>query len=138
MRKTLLERFEEKFIPEPNSGCWLWLADVNHKGYGRFRVGKKKPHAHRVSYELYKGSIPDGFDIDHLCRNHQCVNPDHLEAVTRGENLRRGLGNKGDVNRNKTHCPRGHEYTRENTYINPAGSRECRTCKAMFRKRSRL
>lgn len=85
--------------------------------------------AHRVAYELTRGPIPAGMEIDHLCRVRSCVNPDHLEAVTRGENLRRGRGKTGA----QTHCKRGHELTPENTYryVNRRGyvCRHCRQCR---------
>src|SRR6202030_118623 len=81
----ITDKFDRHWIPEPNSGCWLWLGACNEFGYGKF--GKVK--AHRFSYEREKGPIPDGLEIDHLCRNKSCVNPDHLEAVTHGENRRR-------------------------------------------------
>ncbi len=85
-----------RYIPEPNSGCWLWLGELNSAGYGRIsqgnnKIGKRvRSLAHRVSYELAKGPVPEGFDLDHLCRVPCCINPDHLEPVTRSENNRRG------------------------------------------------
>ena len=91
--RTLQQRFDEKWIPEPNSGCWLWLAaTMTQKGYeyGVFRVTGRTLRAHRFSYEREKGPIPEGLELDHLCRNPYCVNPDHLDAVTHEENLRRG------------------------------------------------
>ena len=99
MDETTLARFETKYVPEPNSGCWLWLGILNNKGYGRFNAkydGKKgQRYAHRVSYAHYKGLIPKELELDHLCRTPCCVNPEHLEAVTHAENLRRG--NKGHI-----------------------------------------
>jgi hypothetical protein len=84
------EFFETKVIPEPNSGCWLWLESTpTSRNYGRMRWGTKKTLSHRVAYELYVGPIPEGFDIDHKCKQHTCCNPDHLEAVTHAENMRR-------------------------------------------------
>lgn len=77
------------------NGCWEWTATVNVNGYGSTQLGGRKGkrvYAHRLSYEAYKGSIPEGLDLDHLCRNRKCVNPDHLEAVSRKINAHRGDG----------------------------------------------
>ena len=86
--------------------------------------------AHRVSYEMAKGKIPDGLQLDHLCRMTLCVNPSHLEPVTPKENIRRG--ETAEVARltqlSKTHCPQGHPYSGENLYLKPNGRRECRQC----------
>jgi hypothetical protein len=84
-------RFWSKCIPEPNSGCWLWTAYLDRDGYGTIRIGLAKFRAHRVAYDAKKQTIPPGLQIDHLCRTPCCVNPEHLEAVTPGENTRRGL-----------------------------------------------
>lgn len=84
--------------------------------------------AHRVSYLWGKGEIPTGLDLDHLCRNRACVNPDHLEAVSRSVNLLRGKTIPAK-HASKTHCPQNHEYSTENTYIGANGSRQCRTCR---------
>lgn len=129
-------------------GCWLWTGSHKRRpdgtgGYGTISTGGtaknggRQVPAHRYSYELLVGPIPPGLDLDHLCRVRHCVNPAHLEPVTRSENLRRGrlLGQPdgGAVaahQRAKTHCPRGHEYTPENTYVLPARptARYCREC----------
>lgn len=81
-----IEAFESHIHYEPNSGCWLWSGADNGVGYGKFR-GR---YAHRISWEMHKGPIPDGMHIDHLCRVRCCVNPEHLEPVTNRENARRG------------------------------------------------
>jgi len=87
----------------------------------------KNWRAHRFSFTLHLGEIPDGLELDHLCKNKLCVKPDHLEAVTHAENVRRG--NAGKWQREKTHCPQGHPYSEENTYVIPAtGHRQCREC----------
>ena len=84
----MLERFEKHFMPEPNSGCWLWFGALDgYKKYGCFRVGKKNLRAHRVSWELYRGSIPKGMQVLHKCDVPPCVNPDHLWIGTQRDNV---------------------------------------------------
>jgi len=122
--KPIASRLEENIERITESGCWLWLGAPDVGGYGRFWVNGRSEQAHRVSYRLFFGEIPKGLQLDHLCRVRGCVNPSHLEPVTLGENIRRGVSHNG----NKTHCPSGHEYTEENTYIFPAGGRGCREC----------
>ncbi len=124
------ERFERLYIPEPNTGCWIWIGVCEKKGYGHFKFAGRTLKAHRVSYEIYKGPIPHGLQIDHLCRVRCCVNPDHLEAVTCWENIRRGDTGKAtaEVRKALTHCKRGHEYTEANTYRNKRGNRHCKAC----------
>lgn len=78
MKKTVLERFEEKYCPEPNTGCWLWTGGTSKEGYGRIVVGGKKAGTHRVSWELHRGPIPDGLCVLHRCDTPPCVNPGHL------------------------------------------------------------
>jgi hypothetical protein len=120
------KRFWVKVALLTQGGCWEWLAYRDRKGYGVF--GRQR--AHRVAYELLVGPIPDGLQIDHLCRNPSCVNPDHLEPVTLVENTRRGIAWQvaGAKNAAKTHCPTGHPYDDANTLILSRGRRDCRTC----------
>jgi HNH endonuclease len=114
---------EERFWRLVGKGddCWSWLGATS-LGYGIFQ--KKK--AHRVSYELSVGEIPEGLVLDHLCRNTICVRPDHLEPVTIGENVLRGF-NPPAENARKTHCHRGHELLPDNVSI-IQGWRRCKAC----------
>lgn len=110
---------------EKTDSCWLWTGSLHSLGYARAWVDGTRVYAHRYAYEETVGPIPDGLDLDHLCRVRHCVNPDHLEPVTRAENLRRSPSQVSAVNARKTHCPQGHEYSGRDK----RGWRECRTCR---------
>ena len=123
---TLEERFWAKV--EITVFCWNWTGAKSDQGYGNIEVRRRVPEGvHRISYRWAKGDIPDGMEIDHLCRNRACVNPVHLEAVTRRVNQLRGDAFAAREAR-LTHCPKGHPYSIENTYRYPSGSRRCRRC----------
>lgn len=112
------------------SGCWLWTAGRNREGYPIVNprwTGTNR--AHRAVYLLLVGPIEH--TLDHLCRVRHCVNPDHMEDVTAGENARRGVALKP----RKTHCKWGHAYDETNTYIDPRGGRQCRACRAAAERR---
>lgn len=126
-RTATLDKCAKFVQPEPNTGCWLWTGAIVRRGYGVVRRGGRTLKAHRYIYQLLRGPIPSGLEIDHLCRVTSCVNPDHLEPVTKAENLRRG-NSLSAVNARKVTCVRGHPFTDENTRIYPNGSRVCRTC----------
>ena len=116
---------------EITNTCWVWQAAQDQRGYGRFNVNGRNEKAYRVAYQLLVGEIPEGTEIDHVCRNKSCVNPDHLEAVSHRENILRGTSPSA-IAAAKTHCINGHELTPENNY--PAKSksgnprRRCRAC----------
>lgn len=140
-KRTVAERFWAKVdrngpVPEyaPHLGpCWTWTGNTT-RGYGNFWLGHVNGKAHRFSYELAFGAIPDGLQIDHLCRVRFCVNPSHLEAVTQRENILRSPECPASVNAHKTHCKRGHEFTPANTQAVKTLSgwgRRCRTCDAL-------
>lgn len=119
-------RIESKIIPEPNSGCWLWLHKPNKKGYVKAWWSNKHQSAHVVVYKLSKGKIRKGLQIDHTCKNKSCVNPDHLEAVTPRINTLRSDSVTAN-NARKTHCVHGHELSGEALY-QYGNHRTCRMC----------
>jgi hypothetical protein len=128
------ERFAAMYTVTP-SGCWEWHRSLDGKGYGTFGIKIdgvwRTVKAHRVSYEIHVGPIPEGLQLDHLCRNRACCNPSHLEPVTNRENGLRGESPCA-LNARVTHCPKGHEYTPENTLIKTTrcgtAGRDCREC----------
>lgn len=111
------------------NNCLVWQLSGLAKGYGQIWVGPGKGHmrlAHRISYELWVGPIPEGWEIDHLCKNKACIEPTHLEAVSREEHQRRT--DQGAFNLAKTQCPEGHAYDETNTYRHGT-RRHCKTCR---------
>lgn len=118
--KTLAERFHEKYVVNPETGCWEWqAAKFAGGGYALLAIDGTPRHAHRVAYELLVGPITEGLVIDHLCCVAHCVNPDHLQQVTQEENRRRQA-------ERQTHCKHGHPLSGENLAL----VRVCRTCRS--------
>lgn len=124
--QTVIERFMSK-ISRQKGDCWIWLGAKDRNGYGKFTVGRVTMSAHRFSFQYFRGTIPTHLTCDHLCKHTSCVNPLHIELVTMRENLLRGDTFQAK-NARKTHCPKGHEFSDENTYNRPDGGRGCREC----------
>lgn len=121
--QTIEDRFWAKVERQGPEDCWLWTGGQTKRGYGIFYpVRDQHEGSHRVAYRISIGPIPEGLEIDHLCRTKLCCNPTHLEPVTHIENVRRHF-------RLQTHCKNGHELSDQNTYIRKEGQRQCRECK---------
>lgn len=130
--------FDERFWSkvEVTGFCWDWKGRPNADGYGVYRVGPRTKKAHRVSYEILVGAIPEGLKIDHVCRNRRCVNPDHLEPVTDEVNVKRGFGPTA-MNARAQVCKSGHPFSGENLMSNGA-RRRCRTCHNARKRAARM
>jgi hypothetical protein len=138
---SLAERVARRTVRRGPDECWDWTGVVSYEGYGfldrRREYGESRRQrfwVHRIAYEEAKGQIPDGFVIDHLCRNRRCVNPAHLEAVPNRVNVLRGIGITA-MHARQTHCKHGHPFDAENTGRASSGGRQCKTC---LRERARL
>jgi HNH endonuclease len=136
-RRTTEEIFWSKV--EKTKGCWFWRGYVQPDGYPRFKYKGRPCNAHRLSYMWLVGPIPEGLQLDHLCRVKHCVNPAHLEPVTPGENTHRIPGHPIVLNAAKTHCPQGHPYTPDNLlgWAARHGRRACRECHRLRQRQRR-
>lgn len=129
--EEIKDRLLQRMRVDKKTNCWMWQKYISPDGYARTCYQRFFPNvtgAHRISYSLFRGPIPEGMVIDHLCRTRSCINPDHMEVVTAIENNRRGIyPTHTHRNGRKTHCKRGHPFNKKNT-IMVQGSRQCRAC----------
>lgn len=142
--RPVSERLLRDSIPEPNTGCWLWMGVLMPNGYGQLSINGRHAYAHRASYETFVGPIPEGLTIDHLCRQRCCINPEHLEPVTTRVNLLRGDGASAK-NAQKTTCALGHPLSGDNLalyrgqrWCNECGRRRAREYRARMRARKAI
>ena len=128
---VLRNRLLAKVRVDDSTNCWLWTAAKYPNGYGMFKGGPRRPNcAHRISYEIFVGKIPNGKHLDHLCKIVTCVNPLHLEPVSIRENVMRSNAPTA-VNARKVRCIRGHEFSNENTSYSKRGWRKCKACQRL-------
>lgn len=140
--KDVRERFDAKWTPVDggrDTPCWRWTASLKDTGYGQFsrgRLGEGMELAHRMAYMLYVGPIPVDMELDHMCRNRWCVNPAHLEPVTKRVNVLRGIGPTA-ANASRMRCREGHALAGSNVLIYRDGKRRCRECNRAWQRARR-
>lgn len=133
--RDMSDRLMTHIVLNPATGCWHWTGYVRKAGYGIINIrrnGKNYPrHAHRVAYETFRGPVPEGMQVDHLCRRRDCINPSHMEVVTPGENTRRGIVAEVQRQRHakRTHCKNGHLLSADNVYQGHCKGFPARGCK---------
>ena len=132
MTPRQLNSFDRRHMPEPNTGCWLWIGGLKPDGYARFNTRKT---GHQMSFEHWIGKVPEGKEIDHICNMRCCVNPKHLQAITHKENIAKS--GAWEFNRKKTNCPKGHPYSGDNLYV-LGTNRQCKICRRAYVKAYRL
>ena len=125
-RPTIEERLSKWSMPVTESGCLLWIGALDNDGYGRVFYKGKSRKAHRVAYEVYRGTMPSGLEPDHTCRVRSCINWLHLEPVTHRENMQRSPVKFVPKNEKRTHCVHGHSL--DQCRVDSRGKRVCRTC----------
>lgn len=125
------ERYEAQIDTSDGPlGCWNWTGRLSPAGYPRAMFSGRRQMVYRWAYEQVYGPVPQGLECDHACRNRKCVNPGHINAVTRSENMRNIIPELrgGAFNKRKTHCPKGHPYSGNNLRVGSNGGRGCKTC----------
>jgi hypothetical protein len=136
MAKDVIKRFLSKV--SKSDGCWEWTASKQTYGYGKMWFNGRLECAHRISFILFKGEIPKGIFVCHVCDNPPCVNPEHLFLGTVGDNIRdmvkKGRHFRPKYNESKTHCPKGHPYSKDNTLVEVSKKtgyhlRRCKICR---------
>lgn len=133
MEKDEIVAFWASVDRKGQNDCWFWTGRIGNTGYGKIKINGLIVGAHRVSWELHNGRIPDGLFVLHSCDNKACVNPAHLRVGTHDDNMRDCSERKRLPNARKTHCIRGHEFTEENTRWSQH-QRCCRTCQREYHK----
>lgn len=131
--------YEELFkIIEINNidECWIWSGVKDSTNYGLHWNGKNHLRVHRILYQLFNGKLEEHLIVDHKCRNRLCCNPDHLRQVTYSINSRENSISEPAKNAAKTHCPKKHEYNKENTYLDPSNRRHCKVCESIRKRKS--